>query len=59
MTGRMPPRRDQTVWMRSTRGERDVRRDHGVLGTVMAVSVSIALVAMGIWFLFFAGSPFA
>ena len=59
LTGRMPPRRDQTVWMRSMRGERDARRDHGVLGTVMAVSVSIALVAMGIWFFFFAGSPFA
>ena len=54
ITGRMTPRRDQTVWMRSHRGERNVQRDHGVLGTVMAVSVSIALVAMGIWFFFFA-----
>ena len=54
ITGRMAPRRDQTVWMRSMRGERDARRDHGVLGTVMAVSVSIALVAMGVWFFFFA-----
>jgi hypothetical protein len=54
ITGRMKPRRDQTVWMRSHRGERNVQRDHGVLGTVMAVSVSIALVAMGIWFFFFA-----
>ena len=59
MTGRMQTGRDQTVWMRSHRGERNVQRDHGVLGTVMAVSVSVALVAMGIWFLFFAGSPFA
>jgi hypothetical protein len=59
MTGRMPPRRDQTVWMRSMRGERNVQRDHGVLGTVMAISVSIALVASGIWFFFFAGSPFS
>lgn len=54
MTGRMPRRREQTVWMRSMRGEREVRREHGVLGTVMAISVSIALVAMGIWFFFFA-----
>jgi hypothetical protein len=54
LTGRMPRRREQTVWMRSMRGERDVRREHGVLGTVMATSVSIALVAMGIWFFFFA-----
>ena len=59
MTGRMQAGRDQTVWMRSHRGERNVQRDHGVLGTVMAISVSIALVAMGIWFLFFAGSPFS
>ena len=59
ITGRMPPRRDQTVWMRSMRGERDVNRDHGVLGTVMAVSVSVALVCMGVWFFFFAGSPFS
>lgn len=54
LTGRMPRRREQTVWMRSMRGERDVRREHGVLGTVMAISVTIALVAMGIWFFFFA-----
>ncbi len=54
LTGRMAPWRDQTVWMRSMRGERDVRRDHCVLGTVMAVSVSIALVVFGIWFFFFA-----
>ena len=59
MTGRMPARRDQTVWMRSHRGERNVQREHGVLGTVMAVSVSVALVALGIWFFFFAGSPFS
>jgi hypothetical protein len=54
ITGRMAPRRDQTVWMRSMRGDRNAQRDHGVLGTVMAVSVSIALVAMGVWFFFFA-----
>ncbi len=54
LTGRMPPRRDQTVWMRSMRGERNVQRDHGVLGTVMAISVSIALTLMAIWFFFFA-----
>ena len=54
LTGRMPSRRDQTVWMRSMRGERDVRREHGVLGTVMAISVSIALVLFGFWFFFLA-----
>ncbi len=59
LTGRMAPRRDQTVWMRSHRGERNVQREHGVLGTVMAVSVSVALLALGVWFFFFAGSPFS
>ncbi len=54
LTGRMPARRDQTVWMRSMRGERDVRREHGVLGTVMAISVSIALALFGFWFFFLA-----
>jgi hypothetical protein len=54
ITGRVPRRRDQTVWMRSMRGEREVVREHGVLGTVMTVSVSIALVVLGIWFFFFA-----
>ncbi len=59
MTGRRPAGRDQTVWLRSHRGERNVQRDHGVLGTVMAVSVSVALLALGVWFFLFAGSPFA
>jgi hypothetical protein len=54
ITGRVPRRRDQTVWMRSMRGERQVVREHGVLGTVMTISVSIALVVLGVWFFFFA-----
>ena len=54
VTGRLPRRREQTAWMRSMRGERVVVREHGVLGTVMTLSVSIALVVMGIWFFFFA-----
>ncbi len=46
-------------WLRSMRGERkEVQASHWkVLDVVMIVSVSIAGVAMGIWFLFFAGSP--
>ncbi len=54
LTGTLPGRRDQTVWMRSMRGEREFQRQHGVLGTVMTVSVSIALACLGVWFLFFA-----
>jgi hypothetical protein len=56
LTGRIPARREQTVWLKSMRGERQTNREHGVLGTVMAISVSIALVLFGIWFFFFAGS---
>ena len=54
LTGQVPQRREQTVWMRSMRGEREFSRQTGVLGTVMAVSVSIALTLFGIWFFFLA-----
>ncbi len=54
ITGRLPRRRQQTVWMRSMRGEREVVREHGVLGTVMTVSVSLALIVLVVWFFFFA-----
>ena len=54
LTGRLPRRREQTVWMRSMRGERQVVREHGVLGTVMTISVSVALVVLGVWFFLFA-----
>ena len=54
LTGRIPQRREQTVWLKSMRAERDMAREHGVLGTVMAWSVSIALLMFGVWFFFFA-----
>jgi hypothetical protein len=38
-------------------GEREVHYPFTVLDLVMVVSVAIALVAMGVWFFFFAGSP--
>jgi hypothetical protein len=38
------------------RGERVVSRPTTVLDLVMIVSVSVALIAFGIWFFFFAGS---
>jgi hypothetical protein len=43
-------------WLRSLRGDRRPSHDTGVLDVVMVVTVAIAAVAMGIWFLFFAGS---
>ena len=54
ITGNLPQKREQTIWLRSMRGEREVRRQTGVLGIVMAWSVSVALVLFGIWFFFFA-----
>ena len=54
MTGSLPEKREQTIWLRSMRGERDVKRQTGVLGIVMAWSVSVALLLFGIWFFLFA-----
>ncbi len=54
ITGNLPEKREQTVWLRSMRGEREVRRQTGVLGIVMAWSVSVALVLFGVWFFLFA-----
>ncbi len=54
ITDTLPERREQTIWLRSMRGERDVKRQTGVLGLVMAWSVSVALTLFGIWFFFFA-----
>ena len=54
ITGNLPHKREQTIWLRSMRAERDVQRQHGVLGLVMAWSVSVAMVCFGIWFFLFA-----
>jgi hypothetical protein len=54
LTGNMPRRREQTVWLKSMRGERNKQREHGILATVMTVSVGIALALSGVWFLLFA-----
>ena len=54
ITGNLSEKREQTVWLRSMRGEREVKRQTGVLGIVMAWSVSVALLCMGVWFFFFA-----
>lgn len=49
--------RQQTPWLRSMRGERPApQADRQVLDVVMVTSVGLAIVALGIWFLLFAGS---
>jgi hypothetical protein len=54
ITGNLPQKREQTIWLRSMRAEREVKRHTGVLGIVMAWSVSIALLLFGVWFFLFA-----
>jgi hypothetical protein len=54
ITGTLPERREQTIWLRSLRAEREVKRQTGVLGIVMAWSVSVALLCFGTWFFLFA-----
>ena len=56
MTGQDSEVRVQMPWHRSMRGERAPQRRTTVLEFVMIVSVSLAMVAFGIWFFFFAGS---
>jgi hypothetical protein len=54
LTGNLPRQRQETVWLKSMRGDERKRREHGILANVMALSVSIALVVFGVWFFFFA-----
>ena len=50
--------RERAAWLQSMRDERGPQRKRrSVLDTVMIVSVLLAIVVGGIWFLAFAGSP--
>jgi hypothetical protein len=48
--------RGRTAWLKSLSGDRIARRSRTVLDTSMVVSVVIAIVAMAIWYFFFAHS---
>jgi hypothetical protein len=48
--------RSRTAWLKSLSGERTARRQRTVLDTSMVVSVVIAIVAMAVWYFFFAHS---
>jgi hypothetical protein len=56
LTGTTPTVRAQVPWLKSMRGERGSTRPHTVLDAVMVVSVTIALIAFGLWFFLLAGS---
>lgn len=55
-SGQNEPVRVRLPWHRSMRGDEDSRPPRNVLDVVMVISVGIAVVAMTIWFFFFAGS---
>lgn len=56
VTGTERDVRVQVPWMKSMRDERGSTRPFRMLNVVMLVSVSLAVICFGIWFVFFAGS---
>lgn len=56
VTGTAAQVRVQMPWHKSMRGERESTRPRSVLDVVMVISVTIALVAFGLWFFLIAGS---
>ena len=56
VTGRESVTDFRPPWLKSMRGERDSSRKLTVLEGVMIVSVTVAVVAFGLWFALFAGS---
>jgi hypothetical protein len=58
VTGRSDEGPQRAAWLQSMRDDRAAhRKERSVLDTVMIVSVLLAIVVGGIWFLAFAGSP--
>ncbi|MEX1140788.1 MAG: hypothetical protein WD993_03025 [Thermoleophilaceae bacterium] len=56
VAGDEEPTRPIFPWNRGLRAENEGRPPRTVLDVVMAISVGIGVIAMGIWFFFFAGS---
>ena len=56
LTGQESEVQFRPAWLKSMRGERTTTRKLTVLEMTMIISVSIALMAFGIWFFLFAGS---
>jgi hypothetical protein len=50
------PAQHRTAWLKSLSGERATRRPRTVLETSMTISVVLALIAITIWFFFYAHS---
>ena len=56
LTGQSSEVRVQLPWHRSLRGEREYARRANVLEVTMIISVTLCLLAFGVWFFLFAGS---
>jgi hypothetical protein len=56
VTGRESVTDFRPPWLKSMRGERESSRQLTVLEGVMVVSVTLAVLAFGLWFALFAGS---
>ena len=50
------PEQHRTAWLKSLSGERRARGQRTVLDTSMTISVVLAMIALTIWFFFFAHS---
>jgi hypothetical protein len=48
------PERQRTAWLKSLSGERGQRRPRSLLDWSMTISVLLAILAMAIWFFFYA-----
>lgn len=57
ITGRQLDVRVQLPWLKSMRGERTTNRPTTALDLIMLGTAAAAVVAMGVWFLLFAGNP--
>ncbi len=56
VTGLDDGKPQQAAWMKSMRGDRERERRRSVLDSVMIISVGVALLLFGVWFVAFAGS---
>jgi hypothetical protein len=57
ITGRQLTVRVQLPWLKSMRGERQTERPTTALDVIMLGTATVALIAMVVWFLGFAGNP--
>jgi hypothetical protein len=59
VSGTVSTVRVRLPWLRSLRDERQQTREVGVLDLILVVTAVAAITTLGVWFLFFAGSPLA